>query len=344
MHSGSIRNPLTRLCESFRAGLDADSCEIFLAGTGGSEPALAARSDITGNPTASLTPAQWKALARIGSDSQAAESDRSLLFPLRHGKLMVAALRMGWRNRQSMPMERIGTVADQVPLLSRMMVSVQLAQQQRRHDLYEERASISRELHDSLAQSLTYLKIQASRLDKALPRRGNETATSDEAMEVLGELKSTLSDAYRQLRELMTTFRLTMHGKSFRHAVRDSVDEFTTRSNIAFELDNAWRDDVLSVEEEMQVLQIVREALYNIVRHSRADHARVSLTSRDNVYRLSIEDNGIGVNPDRRKLRHHGLVIMQERSRRLDGAMQISSPDPGGTLIDIHFTPRVLRS
>ena len=70
---------------------------------------------------------------------------------------------------------------------------------------------------------------------------------------------------------------------------------------------------------------------------------RISLTCQANDYRLSIHDNGIGVNPERKKVRHHGLVIMQERSLRLDGSMRISSPEDGGTLIEIRFTPQGLR-
>jgi len=89
-------------------------------------------------------------------------------------------------------------------------------------------------------------------------------------------------------------------------------------------------------------LQIIREALYNIVRHSQADHARISLTHHGNVHRLNIRDNGIGMHAGHRKLRNHGLVIMQERARRLDGAMRIAAPDEGGTQIEIKFTPRAM--
>ncbi len=343
VHSGSIREPLAGLCDALQTGLNAESCEILFAGAGNAGPVIVAMSDKATSSSPPLDPEKWRALARLGDGMQAADSPRSLLFPMRHGNSLVAALHLHWRNAEAIPLVSLDSVSNATPLLTRIMVNAQLAQQQKRHDLYEERATISRELHDSLAQSLTYLKIQASRLDQALNPKDRESVTQEGATEILEELKTTLSDAYRQLRELMTTFRLTMHGKSFRHAVRDSVEEFTNRSNIAFELNNAWNDEALSVDEEIQVLQIIREALYNIVRHSRADHARISLAFRVNSYRLRISDNGIGLNPERRKLRHHGLVIMQERTRRLDGNMRISTPKDGGTLIEIHFIPRGLR-
>ncbi len=343
VHSSSIRAPLTRLCDTCRAILGADTCEMYLSGVGGAEPVLMAAGGPANKRPGPLDTRHWKALARLTTGYEAAaESPRALLFPLRHERLLVAALRITWPAATSIPGPELERFTRMVPLMARIMISVQLAQQQRRHDLYEERAAISRELHDSLAQSLAYLKIQASRLDQSLQNTSEPDPVGSPPEDILGDLRETLRDAYRQLRELMTTFRLTMHGKSFRHAVRDSVDEFTIRSNIGFELDNAWRDDVLSVEEEMQVLQIIREALYNIVRHSQADHARISLTHHGNVHRLNIQDNGIGMNAGHRKLRNLGLVIMQERARRLDGAMRIAAPDEGGTQIEITFTPRAM--
>ncbi len=342
VYSGSTRSPLARLCETCRAALDAQGCELYVAGTGDMAPMLLVSEREEKSPHSPLTFAHWKALATVDDGAAASENARTLLFPLRHDSVLIGAVRVCWSEKIPQGFPALDAFTEMMPLLARIMVSVQLAQQQRRHDLYEERAAISRELHDSLAQSLTYLKIQASRLDQSLARGAGET---DVALprDILGDLRDTLSDAYRQLRELMTTFRLTMHGKSFRHAVRDSVDEFSGRSKIGFELDNSWRDDVLSVEEEMQVLQIVREGLYNVVRHSRADLARISLGTHGNEHRIIIEDNGIGMPPERRKVRHHGLVIMQERTRRLDGAMRINTPGGGGTRIEIGFTPRTLR-
>jgi two-component system nitrate/nitrite sensor histidine kinase NarX len=72
--------------------------------------------------------------------------------------------------------------------------------------LLEERAVIARELHDSLAQSLSYLKIQVGRL-QLLPG-GAEAAA--QARDIVTELREGLNGAYRQLRELIATFRLKM--------------------------------------------------------------------------------------------------------------------------------------
>jgi nitrate/nitrite-specific signal transduction histidine kinase len=220
--------------------------------------------------------------------------------------------------------------------------ATRLAQVNRRKVVQMERASISRELHDSLAQSLTYLKIQASRIQSILKHESGTVADSKPELElVVNDLRDNLNIAYRQLRELMTTFRLTVNGESFHHAIEESVREFEKRIRIAFELDNRLDDDELTVDEEMQVLHIVREALSNIVRHSHAKRARVWLRHHnDDSIRITINDDGVGVDETQRRAQHLGLIIMQERSQNLGGDFQVHELDSGGTEIQVSFTPQ----
>ena len=212
----------------------------------------------------------------------------------------------------------------------------------RRQVVQLERASISRELHDSLAQSLTYLKIQASRIQSIFEsEQEKETANKPELGLVVNDLRDNLNIAYRQLRELMTTFRLTVNGESFHQAIEDSVREFEKRIRIAFELDNRLGDDELTIDEEMQVLHIVREALSNIVRHSHAKRARVSLRHHEgNNICISIKDDGVGIDTTQKRAQHLGLIVMQERSRNLDGNFGVQELEGGGTEIQVSFTPK----
>ena len=100
--------------------------------------------------------------------------------------------------------------------------------QRRRLALLDERSVIARELHDSLAQSLSYLKIQVTRL--YLLRENN--AAAGQLDEVMSELKEGLDAAYRQLRELLTTFRLQMDGRGLAVALSETVSEFNTRGEV----------------------------------------------------------------------------------------------------------------
>lgn len=206
----------------------------------------------------------------------------------------------------------------------------------RRLALYEERGVIARELHDSLAQSLSYLKIQVSRLDMAL-RQQDDGAV---AREVVTELREGVSSAYRQLRELLTTFRLKMDGRGLSQALEETVAEFGGRGEVAIELENRLQGVQLSPNEEIHVLQLVREALSNVSRHAEATRARVSLEA-DAGGRITVvvEDNGRGIPPRPQRRHHYGLAIMEERARSLGGEIRMLPVSGGGTRVELVFKP-----
>jgi two-component system nitrate/nitrite sensor histidine kinase NarX len=235
-----------------------------------------------------------------------------------------------WQNR-------LRRAADEV---SGIVSAAQRARLSRRLVISEERAAIARELHDSLAQSLSYLKIQASRLQKLLD--GRTPTTNLDRLEldtIVDEFRNNLTLAYRQLRELITTCRLTMNGRDLGQALEDSVDEFGRRSAVTIDLDNRIEKVRLPVDQELQVLHIVREALSNIVRHSHAKRAIVTLRPGENQdLELEIFDDGIGMDLRKRQEQHYGLVIMQERARNLGGAMRLDTPADGGTRISVIFS------
>lgn len=215
--------------------------------------------------------------------------------------------------------------------------------QGRRLALFEERTVIARELHDSLAQSLSYLKIQVSRLQAQLAPGGGASQA------ILDELREGINNAYRQLRELLTTFRLKMDGRGLAPALEATVQEFRVRaadggSAPEFSLDNRLGSCPLNVNEEIHVLQVVREALSNVARHARATHAAIALRYEHGTAFVTIDDDGIGYTPAAGDEPHHyGLVIMQERARSLGGDVRISQRNEGGTRVELRFTPAELR-
>lgn len=204
----------------------------------------------------------------------------------------------------------------------------------RRLALYEERGVIARELHDSLAQSLSYLKIQVSRLDMALKQSSDEQTIQG----VVQEIREGLSSAYRQLRELLTTFRLKVDGRGLLQALEDTVDEFKGRSDIDIQLDCNLQGLQLSENQEIHVLQVIREALSNVIRHSGAASAQVTLTGgEDEPIRVTVVDDGRGIPASPERSRHYGLVIMDERVRSLNGTLMIEPLPEHGTRVAFEF-------
>jgi len=239
------------------------------------------------------------------------------------------------------PPATLEALRGQAEYLAGILYSTRCARLKLRHAQSEERAAIARELHDSLAQSLSYLKIQASLLQSMFAPAPGLPAGAEKVEATLRELRSTLNVAYRQLRELITTFRLTMHGKTFAQALEDSIKEFERHSSIAFDLDNRLPAGELTVAQEMQLLNIVREALSNVVRHSHATYCWVSvrLTDEGSIH-VSVVDNGIGLQAVRDAEQHHGLIIMQERVHSLAGGLRVESAEGGGTRVLVNCPRR----
>jgi len=213
------------------------------------------------------------------------------------------------------------------------------SEQSRRVSLLEERAALARELHDSLAQSLAYMKIQVSRLKPLVnnPQRG------EEAREVLEELREGLNSAYRQLRELLTTFRLRIEGEGLAAALQTTVTEFSSRGDIPITLEVHLAGCPLTANEEIHTLQIVREALSNVLNHSRARQAEVKvICNSDGSVSATVTDDGTGIHQPA-GTHHYGMTIMEERAKHLGGQLNVDNLPALGTRVTLHFMPSVRR-
>lgn len=203
--------------------------------------------------------------------------------------------------------------------------------------LFEERSVIARELHDSLAQSLSYLKIQVTRLQLLL----SKDAPAEQISAVVAELKSGLVNAYRQLRELLTTFRLRIDGRGLNAALEDTVREFAHRARFTIALDNRLLGMELTGNEEIHVLQVIREALTNVDHHAHAKQVSVTLERlADDRVRVRIEDDGIGIGHADPPRNHYGLVIMQDRAQSLGGELHVDRRESKGTRVELEFKPQ----
>jgi len=127
-------------------------------------------------------------------------------------------------------------------------------QEGRRVALLEERAVIARELHDSLAQSLSYMKFQIARLQTNFGSQLMEFGADN----IVTDMREGLNNAYRELRELLTTFRVQMDVRGLDHVLEEAVAEFSQRSSLNIMLDNRLQECRLSVNEEFHILHVVR--------------------------------------------------------------------------------------
>jgi two-component system nitrate/nitrite sensor histidine kinase NarX len=200
--------------------------------------------------------------------------------------------------------------------------------------IVEERAVIARELHDSLAQSLSYLKVQVSLLERKMAKQVPAESTN----ETITDIKSGLNSAYQQLRELLTTFRLKLEDPAIENAIKGTVVEFSAKCQHPITLNFALPKNFLNANQEIHMLQIIREALSNVHRHAKASNASVEIMHQQNEIYVTISDNGIGIPETLDPQGHFGLGIMEERAKSLNTFIQITNNAPQGTRISFHFT------
>jgi len=164
-------------------------------------------------------------------------------------------------------------------------------------------------------------------------------------LDITAELKQGLDNAYRQLRELLTTFRLKVEGGGLAQAIDQAIQALTSQSGLQFRVDYQLINVPLSPHEEIHLLQIIREASQNAVHHSKGTEVIIRLVQNiDQSIELAVEDNGVGIPESAEKLNHYGLAIMQERSRQLFGVLNIARRMQGGTGVYFRFTPDYLRN
>lgn len=231
----------------------------------------------------------------------------------------------------------IRLVADQLALALNLK---QEEDQVRRLAMLNERTVIARELHDSLAQALSYLKIQVVRLNKAIESENKELVE-----DVSSELKQGLDTAYRQLRELLTTFRLQIDDDGLLQALQDALKQLQQQTDMHIQLDYRITDIPLEPQEEIHLLQIIREATQNAINHSGGTRVRVALSQQGKQsIQLQVLDNGHGLPPNPERINHYGLAIITERASRIGGEACITNrEDEQGTLVQVVFTPRSLK-
>ncbi|MFG6655320.1 nitrate/nitrite two-component system sensor histidine kinase NarX [Scandinavium sp. M-37] len=208
-------------------------------------------------------------------------------------------------------------------------------QQERQHQLIvmEERATIARELHDSIAQSLSCMKMQVS----CLQMQGEKLP--EDSRQLLSQMRNELNTSWMQLRELLTTFRLQLTEPGLRPALEASCEEYSARFGFPVQLDYQLPPRFVPSHQAIHALQIAREALSNALKHSEATEVTVSVTHNGNQVRLTVTDNGRGVPDHAERNNHYGLIIMRDRAQSLRGDCQVRRRDAGGTEVVVSFIP-----
>ena len=199
----------------------------------------------------------------------------------------------------------------------------------------QERTLLARELHDSIAQSLAFLKIQVQLMRDALA--GGEAAQIDQ---VLGEIDAGVRESYADVRELLMHFRTRANAEDIEPALATTLRKFEHQSGLPARLQIQGHGLPLSPELQIQVLHIVQEALSNVRKHARASRVWVDVEQQPQ-WRFEVRDDGIGFahEPGTLGETHVGLRIMRERAERIGASLEVISTPGRGTSVVLTLPP-----
>ena len=198
-----------------------------------------------------------------------------------------------------------------------------------------ERTLLAQELHDSIAQSLAFLKIQVQLLRDAQAR---QSASAVER--AVGEIEAGVLESYADVRELLLHFRTRADAEDVEPALRTTLRKFQLQTGIRTEIEVIGHGVALPNDVQIQVLHIVQEALSNVRKHARASLVRLRVEQAPD-WRFEVIDDGVGFDTKESIDEGHvGLRIMCERADRIGGELAVRSKPGAGSTVCLALTAK----
>jgi len=193
----------------------------------------------------------------------------------------------------------------------------------------KEKASLARELHDELGGLLIAVKMDVSWLQKRWPNVEPDIQTR------WTRVLKVLDDGVDFKRRIVENLRPTLlDNMGLLPAVRWITQETCSRAGL--QVTEIYPEHELELIDDaaIMVFRLVQESLTNIVKHAHATHVKVEIALEQTDMLVLIEDNGTGIDADRREaVGSHGLATMRHRVRSFGGTFDIDSPPQGGARI-----------
>jgi signal transduction histidine kinase len=194
----------------------------------------------------------------------------------------------------------------------------------------EERNRLSREIHDTCAQSFTAVILQLEAAEETL---------SQNPAEVRGYLISARELARASLRELRAVVWNLRSDSLANIDLPMAIENFVqkTFSGIQMEVSVSTQGIVRELPKQIEIglLRISQEAATNVIKHANASNVRVELSYEPSHVQLSVQDNGRSFNYASRPTHGLGLTSMRERAKGMGGELSIYSAPGQGTRIEV---------
>lgn len=224
-------------------------------------------------------------------------------------------------------------------------IRIHLAQAERERAIATERERFARDIHDTVAQSLSAIELLLRTADSAIGT--NDTQAHDLISQARTAARESLVDARQLVQDLTPTdlHRTTLVSALDRVAKRsaatynDTVDTVDT-GTLAVTVHTCGEPRALAVPVETAILRIAQSALANVTQHSGATHARLTLTYDPDTITLDVVDDGRGFDPAIIGTRGSGnsgfgIPAIRSRALELDGNLALESTPGQGTALAV---------
>ena len=196
-----------------------------------------------------------------------------------------------------------------------------------------ERVRVSRELHDTLLQSLVGVALEFDSIAKGLD------ASPELAKERVVNMRERVEEYIREARRSIWSLRSpALETRDLVEALRQSGERATAGRPIAFAFHVKGTPRRCGADVEHQLLRIGQEAVLNAVRHAHASRVEMTLEFSDDSVSVKVRDDGVGFSPERTidgTTDHYGLTTMKERAQQMGGRLSIDSRPQAGTVVEV---------
>ena len=253
--------------------------------------------------------------------------------PLKRGGRPIGTLCVTARSPRSFSSREMDLLQGLASQAAIAIENARLHEQLRSLTLLEERERIAMDLHDGIIQSIYAVGLNLERCVELV---------TDDSCEVRAPLERAvddLNDVIRGIRIYISNLRpSSCDGKGLREAVTDALKVLKINSSMEVEVIEEGVCGELSQEQVAQLSHIAQEALANVLKHAGASSVTVRLLSQDHRLILSIQDNGVGFDPQMvEPTAGQGLRNMAERARALGGAFSVKKGQGSGTEISVQI-------
>ncbi len=260
----------------------------------------------------------------------------ALAVPLQVKGRPNGALFVGYCRRKGFTHDDLAILSNLAHQISIALENMSLYQQVQNYAVLEERDRLAREMHDGLAQTLTYLNAKIATVQEYL-RQGKE----GKALQELVVTREILQEAHRDVRQWIFNLKSKPRNSDFLCTLNQYLHEFSRLNHIEAQLITSIQGELVLPEAvEIQLSRIIQEALANVRKHANASRVWITADKNDKEISFTVGDNGRGFVMERETDQnpyHFGLAIMRERAKSVGGIVEFYTAPGLGTRVTVRF-------